>query len=193
MTFDPVRNPSDTLAVEQGCYFDEARGARACDFIERFCKQSKGKWGGKPIELIDWERDLVMRMFGWRRVDGTRRFRSVYVEIPKKNGKSTLVSALVIYLQLDDDEGAPEVYLNAVDREQANIVFEEACRMVEASPGLSKRLRISRYHGTITDPAKYGKIQKNSADAPSKDGGQRQPRSSSTRSTGLRIAMSGTS
>lgn len=170
MTFDPVRNPSDVLAAEQGCYFDEPAGVRACEFVERFCRQSKGKWAGKPIELLDWQRDLIMRMFGWRRADGTRRFRSVYVEVPKKNGKSTLVSALSLYLAVADGEAAAEIYLNAVDRDQANIVFEEACRMVEASPQLSKRLNISRYHGTITDPRAYGKIQKNSGDVPSKDG-----------------------
>lgn len=170
MTFDPIRNPSDTLAQEQGCYFDEAAGLRACEFVERFCRQSKGKWGGKPIVLIGWQRDFLVRLFGWRRPDGKRRFRTVYVELPKKNGKSTLISAITILLELDPDENAPEVYLNAVDREQANIVFEEACRMVEASEALRRRLNISRYHGTITDPGRYGKIQKNSADAPSKDG-----------------------
>src|ERR1044072_5174859 len=111
-----------------------------------------------------------MRMFGWFRADKTRRFRSVYVEIPKKNGKSTLISAITLYLAIADGEKAPEVYLNAVDREQANIVFEESCRMTEPPPALSKLLNMRRYHGTITDPRNYGKIQKNSADAPSKDG-----------------------
>src|SRR5690349_18310852 len=114
-------NPSDTLAVEQGCYFDEAAGVRACEFVETFCRQSKGKWGGKPIQLLDWQRDFLMRAFGWKRADGTRRFRSVYVEIPKKNGKSTLISAVTLFLALEPEENAPEVYLNAVDREQANI------------------------------------------------------------------------
>ena len=170
MTFDPIRNPSDTLAVGQGCRFDEEAGLRACEFVERFCRQSKGKWGGRPIVLLEWQRDFLMRAFGWKRADGTRRFRTIYVEVPKKNGKSTLVSAITLYLALEPDENAPEVYLNAVDREQAGIVFEEACRMVEASDALSRRLKISRYHGTIADPARYGKIQKNSADAPSKDG-----------------------
>lgn len=165
-----IRNPSDDLAVDQGCIFDESKGRRACDFIARFCMQSKGRWSGEPLTLIEWQRDFIMRLFGWRRPDGTRRFRTVYVEIPKKNGKSTLVSALVILLELDDDEGAPEVYLNAVDRKQADIVFEEAARMVEASPNLARRLKVSRYHGKITDPVRYGKIQKNSADAPSADG-----------------------
>lgn len=170
MIFDPIRNPSDVLAAEQGCHFDEAAGARVCEFVERFCLQSKGRWGGQPIVLLEWQRDLLMRLFGWKRADGFRRFRSCYVEIPKKNGKSTLASALTLYLAIADGEKAPEVYLNAVDREQAGIVFEEACRMVDSSPDLSRRLAVSRYHGTIVDPKGYGKIQRNSADAPSKDG-----------------------
>lgn len=170
MKFDPMRNPSDRLAVEQGCYFDESKGLRACKFVETFCRQSKGRWAGRPIELVENQRDFLMRLFGWRRADGKRRFRTAYVEQPKKNGKSTLVSALTLLLEVDSEEGAPEIYLNAVDREQADIIFEECCRMVEASPPLLRRLKISRYHGTITDPARYGKIRRNSADAPSKDG-----------------------
>ena len=170
MTFDPIRNPSDALALEQGCHFDEAAGLRACDFIEKFCRQSKGEWGGRMIVLLEWERDFIMRLFGWKRPDGTRRFRSAYLEVCKKNGKSTLLSALALYLELADDEPAAEVYLNAVARKQADVIFEEAARMVEKSPQLSKRLAISRYNGTITDPVGYGKIQKNSADAPSADG-----------------------
>lgn len=165
-----IRNPSDELAIRQGCYFDEAKGRHACDFIERFCRQSKGRWSGKPLELVPWQRDAIMRLFGWRNADGSRRFRTAYIEIPKKNGKSTLISAIALYLTIGEGEGAPEVYLNAVDRKQADIVFEECCRMVEASPQLAKRLGVSRYNGKITDPRNYGKIQKNSADAPSADG-----------------------
>jgi phage terminase large subunit-like protein len=165
-----IRNPSDALAVEQGCTFDESAGARVCEFIERFCRQSKGRWAGEKLVLLDWERDLLMRAFGWRRPDGSRRFRTVHVEVPKKNGKSTLASAVTVYLAVADGENAAEVYLNAVDRKQADVVFEEACRMVEKSPDLSRRLVISRFHGTVTDPRNYGKIQKNSADAPSADG-----------------------
>jgi phage terminase large subunit-like protein len=165
-----IRNPSDELAVSQGCTFDPSHGARVCAFVERFCRQSKGRWAGEPIRLVDWQRDLIMRAFGWRKSDGKRRFKTVHVELPKKNGKSTLVSALALYLQLQDGENAAEVYLNAVDRKQADIVFEEACRMIESSPQFGSRLVISRYHGTVTDPRKYGVIQKNSGDAPSKDG-----------------------
>jgi phage terminase large subunit-like protein len=111
-----------------------------------------------------------MRLFGWRAPSGLRRFLTSYLEIAKKNGKSTLISAIALLLLIADCEGAPEVYLNAVDRSQANIVYEEAVRMVKASPGLRSRLQVIESRGVIVDPANYGKIQKNSADAPSKDG-----------------------
>lgn len=165
-----IRNASDIAAVAEGCYFDIARAERVPRFIELFCVQSKGRWAGQPLELLPWQLDFVMRLFGWRRADGTRRFRMAYLEVAKKNGKSTLVSALAVYLLVADGEGAPEVYLNAVDREQAGIVFEEAARMVGASPELVSRLEVIRSKGRILDVTNNGKIQKNSADAPSKDG-----------------------
>jgi phage terminase large subunit-like protein len=111
-----------------------------------------------------------MRLFGWRRADGRRRFIRVYLEIAKKNGKSTLFSCLAVYLIVGEDEGAPEVYLNAVDREQASMIYEEAARMVEASPELAKRLTVLRSNKRILEPVGYGVIRTNSADAPSKDG-----------------------
>jgi phage terminase large subunit-like protein len=170
VTANWIRDASDTVAVARGCTFDEAAGQFACDFVEAFCRQSKGRWRGQAIELLPWQRDLIMRAFGWKAADGTRRFRRVYVEVPKKNGKSTLVSALVLLLLLADGEPAPEVYLNAVDREQAAIVFDEAARMVAASPELAARLDVIPSKGVILDPANDGKLKKNSADAPSKDG-----------------------
>ncbi len=168
--FDYVQNASDRLALEQGCYFDEAKGNRPIRFIEKFCRQSKGRWAGKPLKLLDWQRSFNMRLFGWRAPNGLRRFRTVYLEVAKKNGKSTMISAIVLYLDLADNEGAPEVYLNAVDREQASIVFDETARMVERSPFFSARLEVTKSKKRIIDPIGHGKIQANSADAPSKDG-----------------------
>jgi phage terminase large subunit-like protein len=168
--FNPVRDVADERAAAAGCYFDWNAGCRVCDFIEGFARQSKGAWAGQPINLLPWERRLLLLAFGWKRPNGTRRFRTVHCEITKKSGKSTLVSALSLYLTLADGEPAAETYLNAVDKQQADIVFEEACRMCEASPDLARRLKVSRHYGTITDPKTYSKIQKNSADAPSKDG-----------------------
>ena len=91
--FDYVLNASDRLALEQGCYFDEAKGMRPIHFIEKFCRQSKGRWAGQPLTLMDWQRSFIMRLFGWRAPDGKRRFRTVYLEVGKKNGKSTMISA----------------------------------------------------------------------------------------------------
>lgn len=178
MATDPkwIRNDSDRAAIERGFYFDEERGKDVCDFIEAFCRQSKGRWQGQPLTLLDWQRDFLMRLFGWLDKDGRRRFKSFYLEVAKKNGKSTLVATIALYLLLVDalvsgiPDGAPEVYLNAVDREQASIVFDECARMVKASPELDSRVEIIASKGRIVDPIGYGKIQKNSADAPSKDG-----------------------
>jgi phage terminase large subunit-like protein len=165
-----IRGPADEAAIEQGCTFDARAGAFVIDFIEAFCCQSKGRWAGQPLKLLDWQKDFLMRLFGWRSPGGLRRFRTAYLEVAKKNGKSTLVSALCVFLLLAEGEGAPEVYLNAVDRSQADLVFEEAARMVDKSPELASRLEVTRSKGRIIDPKGYGKIQKNSADAPSKDG-----------------------
>lgn len=171
-TVDPkwIRNPSDQLAIAEGCYFDEAAGRFVCDFIETFCRQSKGRWAGQPITLLEWQRDTLMRLFGWKRPDGLRRFRRVYIEVAKKNGKSTLVSALCLFLLIGDCEGAPEVYLNACDRDQASIVFDEAARMVKASPDLSTRLEVIDSKKRIVHPAGDGKIQANSAEVSKQDG-----------------------
>jgi phage terminase large subunit-like protein len=165
-----IRNRSDELAVEQGCWFDENAGQFVCDFIEEFCRQSKGRWAGQPLTLLDWQRDFLMRLFGWMMPNGKRRFRRAYLEVAKKNGKSTLLSALSIFLLLCTLEGAPEVHLNACDKEQAGIIFDEAVRMVESSPELAKRLEVIKSDKRIIHPKGNGKIQANSADVNKQDG-----------------------
>lgn len=167
-----IRGEVDRIAVAEGCYFDEDAAALVCDFVETWCCQSSGRWAGKPIELLEWQRDFLMRLFGWKRPTGLRRYSRAYLEVAKKNGKSTLVSALVLYLLLADGEGAPAVYLNACDRDQAGIVFGEAARMVKASPELAARLLIidSKADKRIEHPEGNGRIVANSSVAGSKDG-----------------------
>jgi phage terminase large subunit-like protein len=167
-----IRNPSDELALEQGCYVDQAAGELVCDFVETFCCQSKGRWAGQPLTLLEWQRDFLIRLFGWKMPDGRRRFRRAYLEVAKKNGKSTLISGLGLYLLLADGEGAPEVYLNACDKDQVSIIFEEQRRMVESSPELRGRLQIqnSQNNKRIIDPSGRGVIIANSSVAASKDG-----------------------
>ena len=69
-----IRCKADKRAIREGCCFDESAGLRVVRFIETFCRHSKGKFAGKPFVLDDWERDFLMRLFGWRRSDGRRRF-----------------------------------------------------------------------------------------------------------------------
>ncbi|MGE5553307.1 MAG: terminase large subunit [Betaproteobacteria bacterium] len=150
-------------------WFDEAAADRAVEFFERFLRHVKGKWAGCRFELQDWQRDDIIRpLFGWKRKDGTRRYRVAYIEIPRKNGKSTLSAGIALYLLFADGEPGAEVYSAAADRDQAAIVFETAKAMVEASPALRKRSEI--YKRAIVVPTTGSSYKVLSADAPTKHG-----------------------
>lgn len=165
-----IRGAVDEKAIAEGCTFDERPGLRVIGFIETFCRQSKGAWGGKPLKLLEWQRDFIMRLYGWRRPDGTRRYRTFYVEIPKKNGKSTLLAGLALYHLLGDGEAGAEVYCCAYDLSQARIIFDEAAKMVASSPALRQRLQTIATAKRIVHERSASKFQALSADVPSKDG-----------------------
>ncbi len=166
-----IRNPSDDLALSEGCFFDPRHGLRVIEFLEKFCRQSKGhQWAGKPLAALPWQRDLLMRLHSWRKPDGRRRFSTCYLEIAKKNGKSTLLSGLGLHHLLADGEPAAEAYICAVDRQQASIIFDESSRMVRKSPALLGRLEVIPSRKLIISPADDSKLEAMSADVPSKDG-----------------------
>lgn len=152
-----LRRLSKSAAVEAGVpyYFDEDRAAHAVEFFERFLRHSKGRWAGQPFTLLDWQKhDVIEELFGWLRIeDGTRRFRQAYVSTPKKQGKSTLLAGVGLYLLCADGEPSAEVYGAASDREQASICYREAAAMVRASPFLSRRLEIIDSRRTIASVA----------------------------------------
>lgn len=136
-------------ATERGLVFDERRAAHAVAFIE-LLRHSKGKWRGHRLVLSGWQRFIVANLFGWRwRATGFRRFKRAYVEIPRKNGKSTLAAAIALYMLCADGEGAPEVYTAATSLDQAKLVFAECQRMVKASPALNSRIATFRLQLTI--------------------------------------------
>jgi phage terminase large subunit-like protein len=166
-----IRGTVDELALEQGCYFDENAALRPCRFLETFCCQSKGRrFAGKPLALMPSQRDFLMRLHGWKREDGTRRYRRFYLEEPKKNGKSTFFSGECLYLTVGDGEPGAEVYVCAVDKDQTKAVFGEACNMVEQSPSLAKRLEIIPSAFTMVDAKTRSRMEGLSADVESKDG-----------------------
>lgn len=118
------------------------RANHAIEFVENYCKHSKGKWAGKPVILELWQKAFVAAIFGFvHKIDGTRKHREVLLVVARKNGKSTLSSAICLYLQVADSEGGSEVYAVATKEQQAKIVWSEAKRMVKKSPSLSKRIK----------------------------------------------------
>jgi phage terminase large subunit-like protein len=160
----------DVCAVLEGCVFDADRAERVRRFFGML-RHSKGQFAGHRFELLDWQwNGLVAPLFGWIRPDGSRRHRRGYVEIPKKNGKSTLGAGIALYLLAGDDEPGAEVYSAASDREQASIVYREAAAMVRASPSLAKRLRPIDSTKTVTYASRAARYHALSADAPRTEG-----------------------
>src|SRR5690554_6890733 len=126
-------------------------------------RQTKGKWAGQPLDLLPWQERVVRDLFGTLRPDGKRQYRTAYIEVPRKAGKSTLSAAIALYLLFEGEPGG-EVYSAAADREQARIVFEQAKAMVEASPELSRYAET--YRNSIAVPALNASYKVLSADAP---------------------------
>ena len=122
--------------------FDEAKGSRPIEFIEKFCRHSKGKWAGKPVILELWQKAIVQAIFGFvEEKSGLRKYKKAILFVARKNGKSTLDSGLSLYMLTKDGEGGAEVYSVATKKEQAKIVWEEATRMINKSPALASRLK----------------------------------------------------
>lgn len=121
---------------------------------------SKGQWAGQPFNLLPWQWEkLVLPAFGTIKSDGSRQYRFVYCEIPKKNGKTELGGALALYMLCADREGKPEVYSASGDKEQAGLCFSAAAEMVKSSPILSKNLKILESRKRIVNPRNSGFYQ----------------------------------
>lgn len=130
--FDDIKN-----GPARGIYFNEKKAARAVNFF-KFVRHSKGKWAGKQFELSPWQYFIVWCIFGFENADGSRRFNYVYIEVARKNGKSTFMAVLGLYLLIADKEAGADIYSAATTHKQAKIVFDEAKNMVKKSPALSK-------------------------------------------------------
>lgn len=130
------------LDAEDGEYFySPARANHVIEFIENFCHNSKGKYGGQLVKLELWEKALLATIFGFIDVEGNRQYREALLIVGKKNGKSLLASGVGTYMQVGDGEPGPEVYAVATKKDQAKIIWLEAKRMVRKSPALLKRVR----------------------------------------------------
>ena len=146
-------------------YFDEKEAERAVAFIETMIRHCKGDLSGKLLKLEDWQKDDIIKpLFGTKHKEtGLRRYRTCYVEIPRKNGKSTLGAAIALYILFADSERGAEVFSCAGDRNQAGIIFNIAKSMVEMSPELFKRGKL--YRNSIINPSKGNTYKVLSSDA----------------------------
>lgn len=149
--------------------YDKKKADRAVTFIENLC-HTKGKWAGTPFWLLPWQEQLIRDIFGIVKADGNRQFRTAFVEICKKVGKSELAAAVALYLLYADNEPSAEVYGAAADRQQASIVFDVAKQMVEMSPALMKRSKLMGATKRIVNYSNAGYYQVLSAEVGGKHG-----------------------
>lgn len=125
---------------KRGLRWDRAAAQFAIDFFETICCLNGGEFEGKPFLLSPWQAFIVGSIFGWKKADGTRRFRTAYNEIAKGSGKSPLAAGTGLKCEVADDEPRAEVYAAATKRDQAMILFRDAVAMVDQSPSLRKIL-----------------------------------------------------
>lgn len=150
-------------------YFDAEEAEKCFLFGEKFCRHSKGVWAGKPLELEDWQKFCVGNIFGWKRKDDdTRKYTYFYIQVARKNGKSTVMAFIGVYVLVCDGEKGAEIYSAATKKDQAKIIFDEAKNMINASPELKSLLTV--YRNNISFDNILSKFEPLSADVDSLDG-----------------------
>ena len=140
-----------------------------CDFLECLTVPD-GALAGEPFRLMDWQRDTLSRFYGETDGDGLRKYQYLYLELPKKNGKSGLAAGLALYHTFADGERKGEVYVVAADRDNASIVFSAAQTMLEECPALMKRARVIESQKIIKDLVTGTTFKVMSSEAYSKHG-----------------------
>jgi phage terminase large subunit-like protein len=128
---------------KRGLTFDRAAAEEEIAFFAEVLCLNGGQFEGKPFVLIGWQEFCVGSVFGWKRQDGTRRFRIVYIETAKGSGKSPLAAGVGLKLLCADNEPRAEIYAAAVKQDQAKVLFRDAVAMVQQSPKLRSRLMLS--------------------------------------------------
>jgi phage terminase large subunit-like protein len=150
-------------------YFDEAAADRVVAFVERHIKHIKGEKGGQPFLLEPFQKKIVRDLFGWKyRETNLRRFRTAYICLPRKNGKSTLISAIALYMLCADGEPSAECYVAAGDRQQSGIIFDVASSMVRSDSQLNNNLKV--FKSSVIHEKSNSSFKAISAEASSKFG-----------------------
>jgi phage terminase large subunit-like protein len=149
-------------------YFDEEKGERPIQFIETFCKQSEGEIG-KPIKLELFQKAYIQALFGFvYRDTGYRRFNETMFLVGRKNGKTTMLSAIALYMMIADGEGSAECYSVATKKDQASKAFKSACAMRAQSPEI--RAIINKRRTDMYMPTTFSSFEPLSSDSDTLDG-----------------------
>lgn len=147
-------------------YFDQAAADRVIKFF-KLTPHVKGEWAGTPIKLEPWQEFIITNIFAWKLPDGTRRFKTIYLEVARKNSKSTMLAAIGLYLTKYDNEAGAEIYSAATTRDQSKVVFDIAQSMVKKS---RLREQFTVYKNNIHDEGTASKFMPLSSDFNSLDG-----------------------
>lgn len=133
---DDIKNPKN------GYIFDENRATKPIRFVEQFCKHSKGEWAGKPVKLELFQKAFISALFGFIHEEtGLRKYRETLFMVGRKNGKSTMLAGIALYMMIADNEPGAEVYSTATKKDQARIIFDETHNMVKQSPEINRYVK----------------------------------------------------
>lgn len=152
-----------------GMWFDEQAADNACGFFECL-KHVEGSNAGEKLRLEDWQLAVVGGLLGWKRKDGTRRYREAMLLVPRKNGKTFLGAGFVLYMLCCDAERGVQAYSAAADRDQAALIHRVASGMILQDTELSARLQVYETFKSISDRQGVGIYKAISAEAKTKHG-----------------------
>ena len=132
---DAIDNPRKYI-------FDLEKANRPIEFIEKFCKHSKGEWAGKPVLLELFQKAYISALFGFiDKETGLRQYKESMFYVARKNGKSTMLSSIALYMMIADGEGGADIFSVATKKEQANLIFDETHNMIKQSPYLRGHIK----------------------------------------------------
>ncbi|MER2493376.1 terminase large subunit [Catenovulum sediminis] len=158
---------------ERGLAFSRQHAEKILTYFPFFCVHVEGELSGQPIYLEPWQSFVLINVFGWYRFDDeldrwVRRFDKLYLEVPRKNAKSMLLSGIGTYMTAFDGEGGAQVYSAATKKDQAKIVFDAAAEMVKKSPALKKIFSVQKIELTVE--SSFSRFRPLARDADSLDG-----------------------
>jgi len=149
--------------------FDEWHACDPCDFIEKL-PHVEGKWAQPEIELHRSHVFFVVQLFGFRNLDGSRRFTSALFAVARKNAKSTLAAAILLYCQCCEEEEGAQIISAATTGSQARIIFNVAKRMTEKTPDLQEAFGLACWANSISRMETGASFKPINAKASTQDG-----------------------